>query len=173
MCFANTRECRNALHARNVEHQARSEPLPLCEGVQGTARRPASKRRRQVVFSPVFEVIVIVPTPPAWACPLGALTYLGLNEGILLLRCLCASLAILRQVLADGLVMSVWGAGIGLGAGLLLARLLGSVLYEVGPADPWAYAAAAPTLIAVVLVASLIPALRAARLHPMDALREG
>jgi putative ABC transport system permease protein len=80
---------------------------------------------------------------------------------------------ILRQVLADGLVMSVWGSGIGLGAGLLLARLLGSVLYEVGPSDPWAYAAAGPTLIAVVLVASLIPALRAARLHPMDALREG
>ena len=37
----------------------------------------------------------------------------------------------------------------------------------------WAYVAAAPTLVFVVLLASLIPALRAARLHPMDALREG
>jgi putative ABC transport system permease protein len=84
-----------------------------------------------------------------------------------------ARTSILRQVLLEGIVLAAWGAALGLGGGVLLARALGSVLYQVSPADPWAYLAAGPALFAVVLVASLIPALRAARLDPMDALRSG
>jgi putative ABC transport system permease protein len=80
---------------------------------------------------------------------------------------------ILRQVMLEGIVLAGWGAALGLAGGLLLARGLESVLYEVSPADPWAYVAAAPILFVVVLAASLIPALRAARLDPMDALRGG
>jgi putative ABC transport system permease protein len=80
---------------------------------------------------------------------------------------------ILKQVLLEGVLMGGWGAAVGAGGGILLGGLLESVLYEVSPSDPWAYLAAAPLLVAVVLAASLIPALRAARLDPMTALREG
>jgi predicted permease len=78
---------------------------------------------------------------------------------------------ILRQVLREALVLAGWGAVLGLGGGVLLANLLRSVLYQVSPSDPWAYLVAAPLLVAVVALASLIPALRAARLDPMAALR--
>ena len=78
---------------------------------------------------------------------------------------------ILRQVLVEALVLASWGAALGLGGGVLVAGGLRVVLYEVSPTDPWAYLAAVPVLFAVVLTASLLPALRAARLHPMDALR--
>ena len=80
---------------------------------------------------------------------------------------------ILRQMLLEGLLLAGWGASVGLAGGVLSARLLRSVLVEVSPSDPWAYLVAPPLLIAVVLAASLVPALRAARLDPMDALREG
>jgi predicted permease len=78
---------------------------------------------------------------------------------------------ILRQVLREALVLAGWGVALGLGGGVLLANLLRSVLYQVGPSDPWAYLIAGPLLVAVVALASLIPALRAARLDPMAALR--
>jgi ABC-type antimicrobial peptide transport system permease subunit len=78
---------------------------------------------------------------------------------------------ILRQVLSEALVLAGWGAALGLGGGVLLANLLRSVLYQVSPSDPWAYLVAGPLLVAVVALASLIPALRAARLDPMAALR--
>jgi putative ABC transport system permease protein len=78
---------------------------------------------------------------------------------------------ILRQVLREALVLAGWGAALGLGGGLLLVNLLRSMLYQVTPFDPWAYLVAGPLLVAVVALASLIPALRAARLDPMAALR--
>jgi putative ABC transport system permease protein len=78
---------------------------------------------------------------------------------------------ILRQVLVETLVLGGWGTGLGLVAGALLADLLTSVLYEVSPTDPRAYIAAVPVVMAVVALASLVPALRAARLDPMAALR--
>jgi putative ABC transport system permease protein len=78
---------------------------------------------------------------------------------------------ILRQVLRESLVLADWGAALGLGGGLVLVNLLRSLLYQVTPFGPWAYLVAGPLLVAVVAVASLFPALRAARLDPVAALR--
>ena len=66
-------------------------------------------------------------------------------------------------------------AGIGLVVGLLLAaaavRAIGGVLYGITAADPVAWAAATVTMLATASLANLIPALRAARVDPMQALR--
>jgi ABC-type antimicrobial peptide transport system permease subunit len=78
---------------------------------------------------------------------------------------------IVRHVLREALVLAGWGVALGLVGGVLLANLLRSVLYQVSPSDPWAYLVAGPLLVAVVALASLIPALRAARLDPVVALR--
>jgi predicted permease len=78
---------------------------------------------------------------------------------------------ILREVLLETLALGGWGVMLGLVGGVLAADLLTGVLYEVSPTDPRAYLAAGPLLIVVVALASAIPALRAARLDPMVALR--
>jgi putative ABC transport system permease protein len=63
------------------------------------------------------------------------------------------------------------GLGIGLAASWLLARLLGSLLFEVAPADPATSIAVATMLGSVALAATLLPARRAATVDPMAALR--
>jgi ABC-type antimicrobial peptide transport system permease subunit len=71
---------------------------------------------------------------------------------------------------------SLGWVGAGLGAGTLLAVLTAtsarSMLFGLTPTNPLALVAAAVTLAATAAVATVIPALRAGRLHPTSALRE-
>ena len=79
--------------------------------------------------------------------------------------------AVTRMVLRSALTL----AGIGVAAGALLflgaGRLLASVLYGIGPRDPLTLAGGIVLLAAVTLVASYLPARRAARVDPLVALR--
>jgi len=52
-----------------------------------------------------------------------------------------------------------------------LTRLMASMLYDVSPSDPRTYAAVAVGLLGVAALASALPALRAARVNPLAALR--
>jgi ABC-type antimicrobial peptide transport system permease subunit len=63
------------------------------------------------------------------------------------------------------------GLFIGLGGSAFAARLLKSMLYQTQPLDPAVFAAVATTLLLVAAVACLVPAWRASRLDPMQALR--
>ncbi|HEX9565071.1 MAG TPA: ABC transporter permease, partial [Gemmatimonadaceae bacterium] len=76
-------------------------------------------------------------------------------------------------VLREGALLAGAGAVIGVGAALALTRVLGSMLYEVTPTDPWTFAAMLAVLGAAAFVASSIPARRAAGVDPVVALRKG
>ena len=80
-----------------------------------------------------------------------------------------------RDVVAMILRESAWLSGLGLGLGLLLAfavgKLAGSFLYQVSAMDPLTFGVIPPLLLAVTMLACFIPARRAARIHPMQALR--
>jgi len=78
---------------------------------------------------------------------------------------------VLRMILSEGLVLLAIGVAAGMGAALLLTRLLKSLLFEVQPADPPTLVSVTALLIVVALVAILIPARRAFRVDPMVALR--
>jgi putative ABC transport system permease protein len=78
---------------------------------------------------------------------------------------------VLGGVLRHGLWLGLWGAVLGLAGALAVTRLLSSLLYQVSPFDPPVFAAASALLVVVVVSASLVPALRAARISPLDALR--
>jgi predicted permease len=78
---------------------------------------------------------------------------------------------ILRLIAGEGVRLIVLGGVLGLGASLVAARLLKSLLFNVGPRDPATYAAVALLLALVTLVATLIPARTAMKVEPVVALR--
>jgi ABC-type antimicrobial peptide transport system permease subunit len=78
---------------------------------------------------------------------------------------------ILRIVLGQGARLVAAGALVGLVGALASARVLPSLLYETGTADPLAYLVALGTLAMGGLLAAYVPARRATRVDPMVALR--
>jgi putative ABC transport system permease protein len=79
--------------------------------------------------------------------------------------------AILADVIVRSGLMVVPGLGLGLTGALAGTRLIERLLYDVAPNDPVAIAAATVCLAAVALAASALPAWRAARVNPVQALR--
>ncbi len=80
-------------------------------------------------------------------------------------------LRVMRTVLADVGAATLVGIACGLAGALYLSRFVQALLFEVTPLDFWSLALPLGTLLAAGLVAAAHPALRAARLDPVDALR--
>ncbi|HXE34320.1 MAG TPA: ABC transporter permease [Verrucomicrobiae bacterium] len=78
---------------------------------------------------------------------------------------------VLALVLRQGLVPLAAGLITGIAGAFALTRLLKTLLYEVSATDPLIFAAVSVGLVAVSLAAMFIPALRATRVSPLDALR--
>jgi len=75
------------------------------------------------------------------------------------------------QVLRSALALAGAGLALGLAGAVALRRFTASLLFGVGPTDPWALAVASAVLIGVALLAALAPARRATRVDPMEAIR--
>ena len=78
---------------------------------------------------------------------------------------------VLRLVLTDGLKPALFGLILGLAASAGTVQLIESMLYDTKPLDPTIFAAVAAVLLLVAALACLLPAWRASRLDPMQALR--
>jgi predicted permease len=76
-----------------------------------------------------------------------------------------------RLVLGNTIRLVALGAGLGVPAALALARLLSGLLYEVGPYDPVVLTFSLGVLACVALLAGYLPAQRATRVDPIEALR--
>jgi macrolide transport system ATP-binding/permease protein len=78
---------------------------------------------------------------------------------------------IVGLVLGEGMRLVAIGIGLGLVVALATARLIRGFLYGLSPLDPVTFAGVAGLFAAIAALASYLPALRAARLNPVDALR--
>jgi putative ABC transport system permease protein len=78
---------------------------------------------------------------------------------------------VLRMVLGQGMRVAVVGIVIGLGAAFALTRLLTSLLFQVSATDTRTFTTVAGILVAVALLACYIPARRATKVDPLEALR--
>jgi hypothetical protein len=79
---------------------------------------------------------------------------------------------LLRLVIGDGLRVVVLGCLVGIALAMAMGRLVASLLYEVTPRDPTAMIGATAVLLVAGAAASLVPALRAARVDPNEVLRQ-
>jgi putative ABC transport system permease protein len=78
---------------------------------------------------------------------------------------------VLRAFLREGLALGIAGAALGTAGAIALTRVLDALLFGVTSLDRMTFAMVGAILIAIVALASLIPAVRAARVNPLHALR--
>jgi putative ABC transport system permease protein len=79
---------------------------------------------------------------------------------------------IVRRFVAHGLFVAAIGCVVGLGLGAGFTRLLAGILFGVSASDLPTWAAVLAIMLIVAACASLIPSVRAARIDPMQTLRE-
>jgi putative ABC transport system permease protein len=132
----------------------------------------AAQPRFQAFLLSCFAVIALV---------LAAIGHYGLLSYMVVQRTLEIGLRmalgaqrvdVLRMIAQRGLMLSLVGVGVGIAVSAVLTRLISGMLFEVRPTDPVIYAGTAALLLVVSVAASSAPALRAARLDPMQTLRE-
>jgi putative ABC transport system permease protein len=78
---------------------------------------------------------------------------------------------VMRLVMKSGLVITIIGVVIGLGGAFALTRLMSSLLFGVEPTDMATFAAVSVCLLVIALAACYIPARRATKVDPLQALR--
>jgi putative ABC transport system permease protein len=78
---------------------------------------------------------------------------------------------ILALVLGQGVRLIAVGLAVGLAGSIALGRILRSLLFGIAPGDPWTLLSVSALLMAVALLACLVPLLRALRVDPVTALR--
>lgn len=80
--------------------------------------------------------------------------------------------SVIGLVIRQGLLLACIGVMLGLAGALAGARLIESLLYDTSPQHPIALSTIAAIMIAVAVIASMVPAIRASRLDPMGVLRQ-
>ncbi|HEY6809127.1 MAG TPA: FtsX-like permease family protein, partial [Gemmatimonadales bacterium] len=78
---------------------------------------------------------------------------------------------VIRLVMSEGMRLAGVGVGLGAAIALIVARWVKPLLFEQSPRDPVVFAGVAGVLLAVAALASFLPARRAGRVDPMEALR--
>jgi ABC-type antimicrobial peptide transport system permease subunit len=78
---------------------------------------------------------------------------------------------IARLVLISGTRLALLGCGLGVLGSLAVSRLVSSFLFEVSATDPLVYAMGVLIMVLMALLASVLPATRAASADPIEALR--
>ena len=80
--------------------------------------------------------------------------------------------AVASMVVRQAMAWTAVGGGLGIALAYIGTRFLGSLLYGISPTDPLTFGAVGLSLAGVATLAALVPALRAARLDPLTALRQ-
>ena len=123
-----------------------------------TVRRDVRSGWRLLLKTPVFGVVAFAVRERTRE--IGIRMALGAQAG-----------AVLRMVVWRGLQQALVGATLGLAAGFVLTRVMKNLLFDASPTDPATFALIVLLLVAVALIASYIPARRAAKVDPLLAIR--
>ena len=78
---------------------------------------------------------------------------------------------VLKLIVKRAMLLAVIGIGIGIAGAVAVTRYMTTLLFGVKPIDPLTFVGVAIVLALVVLVAGLVPARRAAKIDPLEALR--
>lgn len=150
--------------------------LPMAENVIVAARSAALERELRpwrmgaTLFTALGVLALVIAAIGVYSVIAYAVSQRANEMGIRI--ALGAQLGdITRLVMGEGLRTVAIGIGVGIALALVAGKLVASLLYGISPRDPVVIAAAALMLAVIGLAASVIPAIRAARVNPVTTLR--
>jgi predicted permease len=161
----------NALRAA-VREMDKSVPVYQVSPLENYISKSVAQPRFQTMLLSCFAAIALM---------LSAIGLYGLLSYMVVQRTLEIGLRmalgaqrtdVLRMIVRRGLTLALIGLVAGLAISAMMTRLLSGMLYGIRPSDPVTFAAVTALLLLVSLAASSVPAYRAARLDPMETLRE-
>jgi putative ABC transport system permease protein len=156
---------------RHVRELDANLPLFQVRTMEEVAARSVERRRWTMTLLGVFAVLALVLAAAGIYGVMAHLVALRTPEIGVRLTLGAKPVAVMRQVLAEGIGQAVIGLVIGLGASLGIMQGLRAILFGVEPTDPLTLLVVGVSLLTVAILAVLVPAVRAMRVDPMVALR--
>jgi predicted permease len=147
-------------------------PLSNVRTMNEVAARSVGARRAAMVLLAVFGVFALLLAAAGIYGVMSHLVALRTSEIGVRMTLGARPLELMRLILQEGLLQTAIGLAIGLGAAVLVMRMFKTMLYEVSPADPFTLMAVSVALLITAALACTIPARRAMRVDPVQALRQ-
>jgi predicted permease len=149
-----------------------SVPVSRIVTMGGIERDATAQRRFQTILVLVFAAGALLLAMIGIYGVVGYSTARRTNEIGLRMALGASATKVLTMILHEGLAPVALGLCAGMVGALIVARLIAVLLFAVTPTEPAVFGAVAVTVALVGLLSCWLPARRAARLQPMDALRE-
>jgi predicted permease len=147
---------------------ATSEIIPMSEQVY----RKTSPQRIAVTLLGLLGALALVLAAIGLYGVMSSAVSQGTRELALRIALGAGTPDLWRLVMSRGLILTACGVALGAAAALMLTRLMGYLLYEVSPRDPLVFGSAGAVMMTAGLIACAMPAWRAMRTDPLQALRD-
>jgi predicted permease len=146
-------------------------PAPVMTSMAKVVDDSLSAERMMALLSVFFALCALVVTAIGLYGTLAYATARRTSEIGIRIALGARRSQVVRMVFLENAAIAIAGTAAGLIAALFVSRALDSFLYGVSSRDPWVMSASVLALAAIASAASILPALRAARIEPMAAIR--
>jgi hypothetical protein len=161
-----------ALAARSLAARlAPAIPAPVMTPVEDAVKDSLSTERMMALLSSFFAVCALLVTAIGLYGSLAYATARRTSEIGIRMALGAQRPRVMAMIFRENVMVAAVGTAAGLAAALLASRALESFLYGTSPRDPWVLVGSVRALIVIASAASLFPAIRAARIEPMAAIR--
>jgi predicted lysophospholipase L1 biosynthesis ABC-type transport system permease subunit len=146
-------------------------PAPLLIPMSRTVDESLSAERTMAFLAVFFAACALIVTAVGLYGTLAYATARRTNEIGIRMALGARRTQVVAMVFLQNASVALAGTTLGLIAALLASRLLASFLYGTSARDPWVFAGSILALALIASAASLLPALRSARINPISAIR--
>jgi predicted permease len=146
-------------------------PAPVMTTMDSVLDASISSERVMALLSVFFAVCALLVTGIGLYGTLAYATARRTSEIGIRMALGARRAQVVRMVFRENSVIAVVGSAVGLVAAVLASKALASFLYSTSSRDPWVMVSSVAAVVVIASAASLLPALKAARIEPMDAIR--